>query len=154
MRQVRGASIEAAVATLELVGSERPELLEVVLDAVLNSPMQFAVYQLASRFDVPPGKLKATLLQACHHLDRLMRRRGDWRDPRRILQSPNLAALRLVCVGRLQRVSLPADRRRLEVILRRIDRAIERATSRARIEAFIGPTRSAKAPPTPVDQES
>ncbi len=135
----RGSSFDAVVAVLELVASGRPEMLEFQLETLLNSPMGFAVHDLASDLDVPWERVSFTLYRACLDLDRLEKRRGAWRDPEKILQSPNIAALRHVCRARQGRVTGVARRRQLDVTLRRLERAHALARSRAWIEDFIGP---------------
>ena len=89
---MRDSSIEGTIAVLELIASERPQLLDLQLDTVLNSPMRFAAHNLASALGVPVEQMGATIYQACHHLDRLEKRRGHWRDPSAVLESPNVAA--------------------------------------------------------------
>lgn len=133
-------STEGAVAAvLELTGSERPELLDFQLETFLNSPMRFAVLELSAAFDVSREKLAVTVYKACQDLDRLEKRRGVWRDPALVLESPNVAALYYVCAARLGRVAAAGRRRRLEGTCRKLEQAYELARNRAWIEAFIGP---------------
>ena len=128
----------AVIALLEVTASGHSSLLEFQLQTILNSPARFAIYDLASAFDVSHEQVGHVVYRACTDLDRLERRRDPWKDPAKILASPNLAALLHVCHARLNRVQKLARRRRIETILRRIERAHELARSRAWIEAFIG----------------
>ncbi len=134
----------AVVALLEVTASGNPRLVDFQLYTILNGPARSAIYDLASAFDVAHDQVGRTVHQACVDLDRLERRRGTWRDPAEILGSPNLAALSYVCHARLSRVTKLARERKLEKILRRIERAYELARSRAWIEAFIGEPASPK----------
>ena len=92
-------------------------------------------------FDVPHDQVGREIHRAGVDLDRLERLRGPWRDPAKMLGSPNLAALLYVCYARRNRVSTLAHERRLQKIVRRVEQAYELARSRAWIEAFIGPQR-------------
>ena len=129
----------AIVAALELTASERPELLDFLLETFLNSPMRFAVLELANAFDVPQGKLALTFYKACVDLDKLEKLRRVWRDPAQVLEAPNVAALYQTCSARVGRVAGLTRRRRLEGLCLKLERAWEQARDRAWIEAFIGP---------------
>ncbi len=128
----------AVTELLELTASGLPQRLGYQLELVLKSPARSGVYELAAAFDVSHDQVGQAVYQACKDLDRLERHRGRWRDPAKVLDSPNLTALLYVCQARLHRVSKLARQTRLTRILRRVDRAHERARSRAWIEAFIG----------------
>ena len=107
-----GSPLQAVVAALELAASERPQLLDFELDTFLNSPIQFAVRELASVFGVPLEQVGRTVYKACLDLDKLGRRRGAWKDPGETLESPNVAALLHLCqarVGRVRRDGSPAQ---------------------------------------------
>ncbi len=134
----RESSFNAVVALLEVTASGHPRMVDFQLRTILDSPARSAVYDLASALDVPHHQVGRIIHRACVDLDRLERRRGAWRDPAAVLDSPNLAALRYVCRARLNRVMKLTRERKLEKILRRIERAHELARSRAWIEAFIG----------------
>ena len=132
--------VVAGVAELlEVTASSGPHLLDFQLDVILKSPAGFAVYELASAFDVAHDEVGRTIHRACIDLDRLERRRGVWKDPATILKSPNLVALLHVCQARKNRVTKPTRLQKLGKIKRRLDRAYELARSRAWLEAFIGP---------------
>ena len=133
------APVESVVAVLELTASERPELLEFQTHVLRNSTMSFALQQLADTFEVPPDQIGQAVFRAGKDLDRLETLRVTWRDPAKVLDSPNLPALLYLGHARLARVSKLIRRRRLEVTLRRVQRAYDLARSRAWIEAFIGP---------------
>lgn len=139
MTRGRDSSLEALVCVLELTASERPELLDLHLDALLHSNMRPTVLRLAAEFGVSVDKLEHSLYRASLDLDRLEKARRVWRDPARVLEAPNLAALVGLCRARAGRVHAIARRRRLETILGKLERAYELARSRAWIEDFIGP---------------
>ncbi len=124
---------------LEVTASGCPRVLDFLVSTALKSPARSAAYELATAFDVAHDQVGRTVYQACVDLDRLERLRGPWRDPAKVLDAPNLAALLYVCCARLNRVSNLSRQRRLERIQRRLEPAYELARSRAWIEAFIGP---------------
>ncbi len=132
------APVESTVAVLELTASEQPELLKFQIHVLCNSTMRFTVQQLAAALGVSQEQVSRAVLRASEDLDRLEKYRKNWRDPAKVLDSPNLAALLCVCHARSKRVSKPTRRRRLEMFQRRIERAHELARSRAWIEDFIG----------------
>ncbi len=135
--EIKKEAMAAVVDLLELTATGRPELLDFQLDSLLNSPMRFAVLDLASALGVPAHEIAATIFQACHDLDKLTATRRVWRDPADVLPSPNVAALRHVCRSRLGRTTGP-KRGRLEITLRRLRKAHELLQSRAWIEDFLG----------------
>ena len=129
--------VDAVAAVLELSGSERPELLELQIEALLHSPLRYCLLQLATDFGVPMAKLGLVVYTACGDLDRLERRRVVWSDPAEVLSSPNVAALVHVCRARVGRVAGITRRQRLEaIVLERLERAYAHAEERAWIEAF------------------
>ncbi len=144
---MKNSAESAIAATLELTATERPELLDFQLEAFLNSPMRFAVLELANAFGVPREKLALTAYKACLDLDKLEKRRGVWRNPAQVLESPNVAALYQLCSARQGRVPGITRRRRLEAICQKLELAWELARDRAWIEAFIGP-------PLPAEESS
>ncbi len=131
--------VAAIAAILELSASEQPELLEFQAHALLNSTMGFALRKLATALDVTPEKVGPTIWRACADLDRLEKLRRTWREPRQVLDSPNVAALRYACRARLNRVSPSPRQQRLQRTLRRIERAHDLARTRAWVNDFIGP---------------
>ena len=76
--------------------------------------------------------------KALADLNELEKRRGGWRDPRKILEFPNVPALYYTCRARVGRISGVGRRRRLEGILRKLKVARDQARDRAWIEDFIG----------------
>ena len=130
-------AMTAVANLLELIATDRPELLDLQQDTLLNSPLQFAVRNLAAAFGVPQDRVAATVYRACQDLDKLTATRRVWSDPAQVLESPNVAALYHVCYGRLGRTAGP-KRGRLEITYRRLRKAHELQRSRDWIEAFIG----------------
>ncbi len=139
----KSQAMTAVVELLELTASNRPELLDFQLDTLLNSPVRFAVRNLASTLDVSIGKVAVTIYRACNELDQLTMMRRVWSDPGQVLESPNVAGLYHVCQARLGRTSGP-KRGRLEITLRRLRKANDLLQRRQWIEDFIG--RPAPAP--------
>ncbi|MCP3956498.1 MAG: hypothetical protein GY719_01460 [bacterium] len=133
-----GGPPSAVVALLELVGTEHPALLRPQLAAISGSSWHPELVELARRFGVQPGEMEEVIRKACWDLDRLEKRRTPWRDPAKVLPTPNIAALVQVCAARFERVPLMTRQRRLATILRRLRRAEGLARSRAWIEDFIG----------------
>ena len=133
----KSQAMAAVVELLELTATGRPERLDFQLDTLLNSPVRFAVRNLASTLDVPIEKVAVTIYRACNDLDQLNLMRRVWSDPSQMLQSPNVAALYHVCQARLGRTSGP-KRGRLEITLRRLRKAYELLQRRQWIEDFIG----------------
>ncbi len=130
---------EASVAVLELTASEDPGLLDFTAHALGTSAMSFAVDTLATDFGVPRDQVGHAIGRACRQLDRLENQRGFWRDPAQVVETPNLAALRRVCLVRLDRLPTGARRTRLDKVRRRLEAAWELARTRAFIEDFLGP---------------
>ncbi len=135
--QIKKEAMAAVVDLLELTATGRPELLDFQLDSLRNSPMRFAVLDLASVAGVPEHEIAAAIYRACQDLDKLTATRRVWRDPGDVLPSPNVAALHHVCHARLGRTQGP-KRGRLEITLRRLRKAHELLKSRAWIEDFLG----------------
>ena len=130
---------DAVAAMLELVTSQRPDLLPAYLDMASNSPARFAVLELASELGIRDADdFYPTLLKIVADLDRLERRRGGWKHPRQIVQNPNIAGLLYFCRARISNVSGIGRRRRLEVMARKLQRVHDREKTRAWITDFIG----------------
>lgn len=138
-RDLMGSSVAAVASLLELTAAGHPELLDLQLETLHDSRLRLALGRFAVSLDVPLEKLGRTLYRACLDLDRLEARRAAWRDPKRVLASPNVAALHHLCRARLARITTSTRRRRLEAISKKLELARELARSRAWIEAFIGP---------------
>ncbi len=135
--EIKREALTAVVDLLELTATLRPELLDFQLDSLRNSPVRFAVLDLASGLGVPEHRIAAAIYLACHDLDQLAATRRVWRDPSEVLEAPNVAALHHVCQARLSRTAGP-KRGRLEITLRRLRKAHELLQSRAWIEDFLG----------------
>ena len=138
MTAASGASAESVVALLEVIAAHVPEALELQLQVVSTSAMRSTLFELAHVFGVPPERLGEAVIDACRDLERLEKLRGSWRDPRKVLESPNVAALFYTCRARVGRVHRAGRRRRLEAILRKLKRANDHSRRRAWIEEFIG----------------
>ena len=124
---------------LELVASQRPDLLPVYLDMAANSPARFAVLELASDLKVREIQdLYPVVLKIIADLDRLEKRRAGWRHPNQIVTDPNVGGLLYFCRARIQNVPGIARRRRLEVMARKLERVFEQERTRAWIDDFIG----------------
>ncbi len=139
----------AVVELLELTASCRPELLDFQLDALVNSPVRYAVRDLASIMGVAREKIAITIYRACQDLDKQSATRRVRSDPTQVLDSPNVAALYHVCKARLSRTT-GAKRGRLEINLRRLGKAYQLLKGRRWIEDFIGrplPPAGSKAQP-------
>ncbi len=137
---------EGIAGMLELVASQRPDLLPIYLDMVANSPARFAVLELASDLNVRETQdLHPVVLKISADLDRLERRRTGWRHPRQIVSSPHVGGLLYFCRARIQNVPGIARRRRLEVMSRKLQRVYDQEKTRAWINDFIGTTGDAAA---------
>ncbi len=134
----------AIAATLELFASERPELLGFQLEVLLSSSMQRVAENFAADCGAPLRDLDPVIQRASLDLDNLERRRGAWRDPAEILESPNAAALVQLCRARQGRVQGSQRRLKLQHIHRKLEEAREHANRRKWIEGFIGPRAPAK----------
>ncbi len=140
---------EGVAAMMELVASQRPDLLPIYLDMVSNSPARFAVLELASDLGVrEPRDLYPVVLKISADLDRLERKRTGWRHPQQIVHEPNVGGLLYFCYARMNNVAGISRRRRLEIIARKLQRVYDQEKTRAWITNFIGTTGRA------ADQES
>ncbi len=132
---------EGIAAMLELVASQRPDLLPIYLDTVSNSPARFAILELASDLKVREIQdLHPVVLKISADLDRLERRRTGWRHPQQIVAKPHVVGLLYFCRARIRNVPGIARRRRLEVMSRKLQRVHDQEKTRAWITDFIGTT--------------
>ncbi len=132
---------EGIAAMLEIVASQRPDLLPIYLDMVANSPARFAVLELASDLGVRETQdLYPVVLKITADLDRLERKRTGWRHPQQLVNNPNVRGLLYFCRARIQNVPGIARRRRLEVMARKLQRVYDQEKTRAWITDFIGTT--------------
>lgn len=144
MRRAITPSRESVAAMLELVTSQRPDLLPEYLDMAANSPARFIVLELATDLDVRDvHDLYPVVLKISADLDRLERRRTGWRHPKQIVANPKVGGLLYFCRARIQNVPGIARRRRLEVMARKLERVYDQERTRAWITDFIGTTGTA-----------
>lgn len=130
---------ETVVAMIELIASQRPDLLSIYLDLASNSPARYAVLELVEDFNVRETKdLHQAVIKAVADLDRLERRRGGWRHPEQVVSSPNVGGLLYLCRARIHSAMATGRRRRLEVLARKLQRAHDREKTHAWITDFIG----------------
>ncbi len=135
---------------LELVATERPELLGPLVKALEYSPARPGLVQVAEVWGVQPEDLAADLgavaARASRHLDRLERRRpGTWRHPAQVVDAPNVEALATVADARHGRAEGMARARRLDILRRKLRRAAEVERQRRELDAFL------REPSKPVD---
>ncbi len=133
---------------LELVASERPELLGRLVEALEYSPERPGLVQIADLWGLRPEDLTADLgalaARASKHLDRLERRRSGWRDPRQLLADPNVPALASLANARRRRMA-GTRARRLDIVRRKVERVAKHEQLRRRLDAFL------REPSAPVD---
>ncbi len=126
---------------MELVASQRPDLLPIYLDMVSNSPARFAVLELAKDLGVREvPDLYPVVLKISTDLDRLERKRTGWRHPQQIVHDPNVGGLLYFCNARIQNVVGISRRRRMEIMGRKLQRVYDQEKTRAWITDFIGTT--------------
>ncbi len=131
-------------AILELVASERPASLSWLLDVLRSSPAGSALGQLAEDWLSQLGDLDAQVgaalarvaVKAARDLGRLDRRRS-WSTPDVVVPSPNVAALYCFANARAGRMAGLAQRRHLEVIARKLERAYELHRTKHELEEFM-----------------
>lgn len=140
------------VRLLELVASETPDQLGFALDMLAHSPARGQILALATRWGVGLEELGATGLRASSDLGRLERRRSNWRRPDQVCRYPNGAALLDLCLSRRDRTAAgSAQHQRLEIIGRKLDRALDHSFRRARIESVLGLNERGEDGDEPVD---
>ncbi len=126
---------------LDLVASQRPDLLTVFLDIIADGPARSAVLRLASDLGVRESHaLPPVLLKISADLDRLEKRRTGWSHPRKIVADPNVGGLLYFCRARIHNVSMISRRRRLEIMAKKLERIYDQEKTRAWIADFIGTT--------------
>jgi len=139
VKKLGGSLRESLAAMIELMVSQRPDLLPAYLDMASNSPVRIAMLELATEFKLhEPGELYEIALKTGADLDRLEKRRGGWRHPQQVVQQPHIGGLLYFCRARIQRVNSTGRRRRLEVLARKLERVREREKTMAWINNFIG----------------
>ncbi len=128
---------------LELVASERPDLLRPMVKALEYSRAATSVAELVERWGIGPEDRAAELAEIAAktsgHLDQLQRRRSfGWRHPGEVVDSPpNVAALLAFAYSRRVRVLDLRRRRRLEIMARKLERAAESDRRRRSLERFL-----------------
>ncbi len=135
---------------LELVASERPDLLGPLVEVLERGPAGRGVAEVAEAWGVRPEDRAADLgpvvVRASRHLDRLeMRRPGTWRHPAQVVDGPNVQALATLADARHGRSEGIARAKRLNIIRRKLGRAAEVERARRELAAFL------QAPSKPVD---
>ncbi len=134
---------------LELVASERPDLLEPLIEALGHGPAGRGLAEVAEVWGVRPedrdDDLGPVAVKASKHLDRLERRRTGWRHPAQVVDGPNVQALASLAGARRTRVDGIASARRLGIVRRKVERVAEVERQRRQLEAFL------RAPSQPVD---
>ncbi len=135
---------------LELVATERPDLLAPLVETLQNSPGRRGLAKVAEVWGIRPedraADLGAVAVRASRHLDRLERRRpGTWRHPDQVVDAPNVEALATVADARRERADGIARARRLDILRRKLRRVAAVERQRRELDAFL------RAPSRPVD---
>ncbi len=137
---------------LELVASERPDLLGPLAEALEHSPARPGLAEVAEVWGVRPedraADLGAVAMRAARHLDRLERRRpGMWRKPGQVVDAPNVQALATLADARHGRAEGIARTKRLNILRRKLERIADLEHQRRELDAFL------REPAPPVDPE-
>ncbi len=136
---------------LELVASERSDLLRPLVKVLEYSRAAASVAELVDRWGIGPDNRVAELAEFAAKtsagLDSLERTRRAWRHPRQVVEGSDVAALLGFTYGRRGRVQDLRRRRRLEIIGRKLARAVESDRRRQAVERFL------TEPAQPVDPE-
>ncbi len=134
---------------LEVVASERPDLLGPLIEALEHSPAGRGLAQVAEVWDVRPEDhsedLSKLAVCASKHLDRLEKYRTGWRHPNQMVDEPNVQALVSFALERRRRVPGIARARRLDVLRRKLKRTAETERQRQELDAFL------REPSAPID---
>ena len=129
--------IRAVVAVIELVASEQGVLTPWLLDMLSNSPVRYAILNLATDWQTGDiAGLAAVAQKAAQDLDRLERRR-HWSHPRQVVTEPHLPALYSFARLRNERIRKGGRKKRLEIIGRTLGRLYGRERQKRKIEAFL-----------------
>ncbi len=135
---------------LELVASERPNLLGPLIETLKHGPAGRGPAEVGEIWGIRPedraADLGAVAVRASRHLDRLERRRpGTWRHPDQVVDAPNVEALATVADARRERADGIARARRLDILRRKLRRVAAVERQRRELDAFL------RAPSRPVD---
>ncbi len=146
-RQGRGFFV---AGLLELVASERPDLLGPLIEALEHGPAGHGLAEVAEVWGIRPedraDDLGPVAVRASRHLDRLERRRpGTWRHPNQVVDAPNVEALATVADARHGRADGIARGRRLDILRRKLQRVAAVERQRRELDAFL------RAPSAPVN---
>ena len=135
---MKSADRHAVLAILELVASEQGPWLHCLLDALSYSPLRYVIVDLSTRWQVQDvAELTRLVRKTAHDLDRLEKRPIRWRHPREIVAEPHLGALNSLVQKRSERADTDAEKRRLEIIGRKIERLYSLERQRRRLDAFL-----------------
>ncbi len=132
---------------LEVVASERPDLLRAMVAALEYSRAAGGFADLAKLWGAAPENLAAQLVEIAEKtlagLYQLERTRRAWRHPREVVDGPpNVAALQSFAHGRRARVRNDRRAARLSLIARKLDRAAESERRRRSLDRFLtGPVK-------------
>ncbi len=126
------------LAVLEVLASERPEMVGAVIETLASGPARPALLELARLFQVEaPEELAGAVVTVARQLDRL-ERQPRWSEPREVLGSTAASATALDAVARWR-----ADRWRSTrggtrpARLLRVDRRLENAAGLERARALV-----------------
>ena len=127
---------EGVASLLEMVASERPDILGWVLDLLQHSPVRFAILRLLREWEVGETRRAAPFLRkAVTDLDRLERR--HWTKPQQIIPKPHLGSLVLMATARAQRIHGSVRRRRMAGIAGKLKRCYENERTRRYVDALL-----------------
>ncbi len=135
---------------LELVASERPDLLGPLVEVLELGPAGRGLAEVSEVWGIRSEDLAADLgpvaVRAAKHLDRLERRRpGTWRHPDQVVDAPNIEALATLADARHGRTEGIARARRLDILRQKLERVARAEQARHELDAFL------REPSKPVD---
>ncbi len=141
------ATASDVLPVLEVLASERPEVVGAVVETLASSPARPALLELARLFQVEaPEELAGAVVTVVRQLDRLEHQPRRWTEPREVLGSTAASATALDAVARWR-----ADRWRSTrggtrpARLRRVDRRLKDAAglerARALVDGLLGDSR-------------
>ncbi len=116
--------VDVVAGMVEVLASHRPDLLAPYLDMASHSPLRFALQELAHVCATQIDDLIHVVHSVSRDLDRLERRKR-WRHPRDVVPHPNVGGLLVLCRARQKREPRAGQRRRLEVMERKLSEAYE-----------------------------
>ncbi len=125
-----------AVAILEVIAAESPDLLAYQIEICRQGSVRWAIDELTADWRVRPDQLCATVAASVAAVEKLRRRRG-WRDPAAVVDRPNLAACFAMAQARAARTTSRAQRGQLEATCRRLAACLETQRRRDWLLAFL-----------------